>query len=252
MASPKISIITVTFNAELYLEPTIQSVISQNFESLEYIVVDGNSSDRTMDIIDKYHDKIDTLIRETDHGVYDAMNKGLKLAKGEYVLFLNAGDELASDKTLEKIFKQVSNPDLIYGETLIIDINRKTIGTRTNLTSRKLPEALSKRDFLNGQVVSHQSFIPKRSLCPQYDLQYRCSADIDWMLRIMSKVNFIHKSEESISKYLQGGISDRNLKTCWMERLNIMLKHFNPIVVMIKHIEFGIRYLRIGAYKNKP
>ncbi|MFT7031328.1 MAG: glycosyltransferase involved in cell wall biosynthesis [Marinoscillum sp.] len=249
MSSPIISIITVTFNAEQFLESTIKSVIDQEFEGLEYIIVDGASADNTSEIIRKYSKQIDQLICEPDKGVYDAMNKGLAAANGEYVLFLNAGDELASNTLLQNIFNYDEDTDLIYGETLILNPERKVLGTRTDLTSRKLPETLTKKDFLEGQVVSHQSFIPKKALCSPYHLEYRCSADIDWMLDIMDQARSIRKTDQPIAKYLQGGISDRNLKTCWKERFWILMKHFNPFIVIFKHLEFAVRYLKIGAYK---
>ncbi|MEQ9298908.1 MAG: glycosyltransferase family 2 protein [Cyclobacteriaceae bacterium] len=248
MTSPRVSIITITYNAGNYIEPTIKSVLAQNFESLEYIIIDGASNDNTLSVTRKY--SIDRLISEPDQGVYDAMNKGLALAKGKYVLFLNAGDELASSSTLSEIFSSHNDPDVIYGETIIINPDRRPLGTRTELTSRKLPYALVKKDFLNGQIVSHQSFIPRRELCEPYDLKYSCSADIDWMLNIMNRAKIIFKTDRPISKYLQGGISDKNLTTCWKERLVIMMKHFNPLIVFWKHAEFVMRFLKAGAYKK--
>ncbi|MEQ8714147.1 MAG: glycosyltransferase family 2 protein [Cyclobacteriaceae bacterium] len=247
----KISIITVCYNAENIILPTLKSVLKQGFDQYEHIIVDGDSNDRTKEIISSYasHPKI-TVISEKDTGVYDAMNKGLVLAKGEYVLFLNAGDELAHENTLNQIFAYAANSDLIYGETNILDKDRKYLGTRSQLTSRKLPQNLCKKDFLNGQVVSHQSFIPKRVLCKPYELKYRCSADINWMLEIIDRCKTIHKTNEPISNYLQGGISDTQLVRCWKERFFILLNHFNPVLVLWRHLLFVLRYVRYGAYRN--
>ena len=249
---PKIdlSIITVTFNAEKFIIPTIESIIKQTFNDFEYLVIDGKSSDTTPAIIQKYSDKIDQFISEPDQGVYDAMNKGLKLAKGKYILFLNAGDELSTPTLLADIFKEKTNADLYYGETQIINQDRKILGTRSELTSRKLPAQLKKEDFLKGQVVSHQSFIAKKSLCSPYNLKYRCSADIDWMLQIVSKSTEIKNINQPISKYLQGGISDRQLGRCWRERFMILMKYFNPIQVLKAHIQFLIRFLYWGRYRR--
>ena len=127
---------------------------------------------------------------------------------------------------------------------------KRVIGTRTQLTSRKLPTHLTKNDFLNGQVVSHQSFIPRLELCPKYDLRYQCSSDIDWMLKIVDQCQSIVKSDQPISKYLQGGISDVQLKTCWKERFIILLRHFSYWKVCLVHIKFIWRFLLIGAYKK--
>ncbi len=246
-----ISVITVCYNAKETIKRTIQSVINQTFKKYEYIIIDGNSSDGTLGIINTFlaNHKI-TVVSEPDQGIYDAMNKALALAKGEYVLFLNAGDELARTSTLDEIFLIRTKPDLIYGETIIIDSQRKELGTRTELTSRKLPLRLLKKDFLNGQVVSHQSFVPKRKLTSNYDLKYQCSADIEWMLNVMDKAKTVHLTEKPISIYLKGGISDTQLRICWKERFMILMNHFNPIVVLWQHLIFIIRFLKIGAYRT--
>ena len=250
MSGKDLSIITVTFNAEKFILPTIESVINQTYRDFEYLVIDGKSSDDTTAIIQKHKDHIDHFISESDQGVYDAMNKGLKLAKGKYVLFLNAGDEFSTPTVLENIFNQQPNADLYYGETQIINQDRKILGTRSELTSRKLPDQLKKESFLQGQVVSHQSFIAKKSLCLLYNLKYKCSADIDWMLQIVSKSTEIKNVNQPISKYLQGGISDRQLGRCWSERLMILLKYFNPIQVLKAHIQFLVRFLYWGRYRS--
>ena len=97
---PKFSIITVTYNAGALIEDTIQSVITQTYKNIEYIIVDGASTDKTMSIVTRYREHIHTVVSEPDHGLYDAMNKGIRLATGDYVCFLNAGDELHEDDTL--------------------------------------------------------------------------------------------------------------------------------------------------------
>lgn len=250
MTPAKISIITVVYNGAAVLEPTILSVINQEYKNWEHIIVDGASKDHTVSIIDKYKSHFSTIISEPDHGVYDAMNKGLLAAKGDYVLFLNAGDELASEKTLSQIFERNIDADLFYGETLIMNPAKEVIGTRTELTSRKLPKSLTKRDFLNGQVISHQSFIPKRSIAALYDLKYKCSSDINWMLEIVNQSKVIINVNQPISRYLQGGISDRQLAKCWKERFFILVKHFGWPIVIWQHFKFAIRFLKMGAYKK--
>ena len=249
---PKVilSIITVTYNAEKYVEPTINSVLGQSFRDLEYLIIDGNSSDGTMEIVERHKKNINHIISEKDSGVYDAMNKGLKMAQGEYILFLNAGDELSKPTILEEIFNSKPDADVYYGETNILNKDRQVIGTRTDLTSRKLPQQLKKRNFLNGQVVSHQSFIPKRSLATPYNLKYKCSADIDWMLQIISRSKKIKNVNQPISNYLQGGISDTQLARCWKERLVILLNHFNPLAVLFAHLNFVLRFFLWGRYKR--
>ncbi len=247
---PKISIITVVYNGEHVLEPTIRSVLAQTYPNVEYVVIDGFSKDSTGKLLARYRNQIHTLVSEPDKGVYDAMNKGLKLATGAYVLFLNAGDELVSPSLLREIINESPDADILYGETLILNESRKVIGTRTELTSRKLPAMLTKDDFLQGQVVSHQSFMVKRSIAQPYNLAYSCSADIEWMLAAVESAQSIHNVGQPISKYLQGGISDRNLLKCWKERFFILLRHFSWFRVIWQHVMFAFRFIRNGAYRK--
>lgn len=121
---PKFSIITVTYNAGAVLEDTIQSVITQTYRNVEYIIVDGGSKDHTLDIINRYREHIQILVSEPDKGLYDAMNKGIRLATGDYLCFLNAGDELHEDDTLQLMVHSITGtglPDVLYGETAIVD-----------------------------------------------------------------------------------------------------------------------------------
>ena len=114
----KLSIVTICYNAESEIEKTILSVSKQLFKDYEYIIVDGKSNDKTMDIIERYSDKIDTIISEPDNGIYDAMNKGIDCAKGKWTIFLNAGDYFYNDEVLLKLFTKLDiyeNIDVAYG-----------------------------------------------------------------------------------------------------------------------------------------
>ena len=122
--TPKFSVITVTYNAEAVLEDTIQSVISQTYRHVEYIIVDGASKDKTLSIIDRYKDHIAKVTSEPDKGLYDAMNKGIRLATGDYLCFLNAGDSFHEDDTLQQMVHTLPGselPDVMYGETALVD-----------------------------------------------------------------------------------------------------------------------------------
>lgn len=125
MRTPMFSIITICYNAASDIERTLQSVVAQTYRNIEYIVIDGASTDKTLDIISKYSAEVSQMVSEKDGGLYDAMNKGLSLATGEYVCFLNAGDSFFEEKTLEKIVQGLdgSTPDLIYGDTALVDKN---------------------------------------------------------------------------------------------------------------------------------
>lgn len=121
---PKFSIITVTYNAGKVLEDTIQSVITQTYKNVEYILVDGGSTDNTLSIINQYRSMIQQVISEPDRGLYDAMNKGIKMATGDYICFLNAGDAFHEDDTLQQMVHSLTEnalPDVLYGETAIVD-----------------------------------------------------------------------------------------------------------------------------------
>lgn len=162
--TPLFSIITVTYHAESVLEETILSVVSQTYHNIEYIIVDGASKDRTLSIVNKYRDKIQAVVSEPDKGLYDAMNKGLKMAKGEYVCFLNAGDTFHEDDTLQLIVHQLNKsnvlPDVIYGETALVDAQRHFVRMRRLQT----PDTLNWKSFRQGMLVCHQAFIAKRAV----------------------------------------------------------------------------------------
>ena len=129
MEHPLISIITITFNAQETLKPTMESVCSQSFRDYEHIIVDGASKDDTLKIARSYEGV--RILSEPDRGLYDAMNKGLHLAKGEYVIFLNSGDTFHSEDTLEKYALYAkAGADIIYGDTLIVDSDRNILGPR--------------------------------------------------------------------------------------------------------------------------
>ena len=154
--TPKFSIITVTYNAEKVLEDTIQSVISQTYHHIEYIIVDGASKDGTLSIINRYRSRIHTVVSEPDKGLYDAMNKGIALASGDYLCFLNAGDCFHEDDTLQQMVHTINGnelPDILYGETAIVDKDRHFLRMRR----LSAPETLTWKSFKQGMLVCHQA-----------------------------------------------------------------------------------------------
>ena len=185
MHNPVFSIITITYNASRWLEQTILNILSQSYSNIEYIIIDGGSTDGTVDIIERYASGISYWVSEPDKGIYDAMNKGLQKATGDYVWFINAGDSLYTSDTVQRVASLIQKkkvlPDIIYGETSIIDENGNSLGRRR----LKAPDKLSWKSFRMGMLVCHQSFITKRTIVPLYDLTYRYSADFDWCIRCM-------------------------------------------------------------------
>lgn len=239
---PKFSIITVTYNAGAVLEDTIQSVITQTYRNVEYIIVDGGSKDHTLDIINRYREHIHTLVSEPDKGLYDAMNKGIRLATGDYLCFLNAGDELHEDDTLQLMVHSITGtelPDVLYGETAIVDEE----GHFLRMRSLSAPENLNWKSFKDGMIVCHQAFFPRRELAEPYDLRYRFSADFDWCIRIMKKSHTLHNTHLTLIDYLNEGMTTRNHRASLHERFRIMCRHYGYLSTLARHAWFALRLL---------
>ena len=239
---PKFSIITVTYNAEKVLEDTIQSVIAQTYHHFEYIIIDGASKDTTPKIIEKYRPYIHTLVSEPDKGIYDAMNKGLALATGDYLCFLNAGDSLREDDILMRMVQSIHSkelPDVLYGETALVDEQRHFLRMRR----LSAPETLTWKSFKQGMLVCHQAFFAKRSLAEPYDLRYRYSSDFDWCIRIMKKSKTLHNTHLTIIDYLEEGITTANRKASLKERFRIMAKYYGWFSTTCHHLWFVLRLL---------
>lgn len=238
--SPKFSVITVTYNAEKVLEDTILSVISQTYHHVEYIIVDGASKDGTMALVEKYANRIDRVVSEPDKGLYDAMNKGISLATGDYLCFLNAGDSFHEDDTLQKIVHSISGnelPDVLYGETALVDAQRHFLRMRR----LSAPEVLTWKSFKQGMLVCHQAFFPRRGVVEPYDLKYRFSADFDWCIRIMKKARTLHNTHLTLIDYLEEGMTTQNRKASLKERFRIMAKHYGLLSTTLHHAWFVIR-----------
>ena len=242
--SMKISIITVTYNAEATIERTLESVAQQTYPDVEHLIIDGASKDRTLEITHRYPHAI--VYSEPDKGLYDAMNKGLKRATGDFLCFLNAGDKLHSQETLAHIASSVSDGSpigVLYGDTHIVD-NEGTFIRNRRLTP---PEHLTWRSFKQGMLVCHQAFYINRQIALPYDTTYRFSADFDWCIRCMKEGEkrgmqnlYIH---EPLADYLAEGMTTANHKASLKERFRIMAKHYGYLPTIIQHIWFIFRVL---------
>lgn len=239
MLTPKISIITIVYNNVRDIEYTIRSVMKQTYPNIEYIVIDGLSTDGTLDVLLKYKEEITTLVSEPDKGIYDAMNKGLALATGEYVLFLNSGDELYEDMTLEKVISSGDNADIYYGETKLIREDREVIGDRRH----KTPERFDWKSFKYGMNVCHQAIYIRRSLTSPYDTQYKLSADIDWVIKAAQKAEKIVNVRQYVAKYLVGGMSQQRHKESLKERYAIFKKYYGTVPNLVNHGVIAVRLL---------
>jgi glycosyltransferase involved in cell wall biosynthesis len=246
---PVFSIVTVTRNAGKVLERTILSVLNQSCPQIEYIIVDGNSSDNTKEIIEQYASGLASRVSEPDAGLYDAMNKGLRMATGDYVWFLNAGDVLPHSNTvkdLAAVAVQNGMPDILYGETDLMDINAKIIAARR----LKAPTALTWKSFRMGMTVCHQAFVVKRDIASEYNLQYRFSSDFDWCIRCMKAAKTIVNSRLRLVNYLSEGLTTANRRVSLKERYEIMCNYYGAIPTQIRHIWFAIRFYRAKLFGN--
>lgn len=239
--TPKFSVITVTYNAEAVLEDTIQSVISQTYRHVEYIIVDGASKDKTLSITDRYKNHIAQVVSEPDKGLYDAMNKGIRLATGDYLCFLNAGDSFHEDDTLQQMVHTLTGselPDVLYGETALVDKE----GHFVRMRRLSAPETLTWKSFKQGMLVCHQAFFAKRTLAEPYNLKYRFSADFDWCIRCMQMAKTITHTHEVLIDYLNEGVTTANRKASLRERYEIMCRYYGTLPTFLRHLWFAVRF----------
>ena len=214
---PKISIVTVTYNAEQYLEQTIKSVIEQDYSNIEYIIIDGASKDNTIDIIKKYEKYITYWISEPDSGIYDAMNKGIDVATGEWINFMNAGDSFTNN-ILNKLFTidVISNYDIIYGDRILISTEKKVI-----------EKANSLENFYLMMPFGHQSTFIKSNILKtnKFDLLYTLSSDYDLLLNLYQNNYSFYYYPEPISHFILGGLSQQNSFKSNFEALHSIYKY---------------------------
>jgi glycosyltransferase involved in cell wall biosynthesis len=190
-----------------------------------------------LDIIKRYENRIARLISEEDNGIYDAMNKGLKLATGDYVIFMNSGDEFYANNTVEKVFASADDADIYYGETEMINDQLQSLGQRRH----KAPENFTWRSFNYGMSVSHQAIYIKRSLTEPYDPKYQLSADIDWIIRAAKKAKKIVKVDGYVAKYLVGGMSKAKHRQSLAERFDIMKRHYGLVPTVLNHVVIAFK-----------
>ena len=243
--TPLISIITITFNASETLPATMASVAEQSFRDYEHLIIDGASRDNTLEIARAYPGV--RILSEPDRGLYDAMNKGLRMARGRYVLFLNSGDTFHSPETLAAYgLRAREDYDIIYADTVIVDKDRNLIGPR----HYSAPEVLTFESFAKGMLVCHQAFMVKRELAPEYDLRYRFSADYDWTIKcIFDTIPERCCNLQMVAiDYLSDGLTDKNKWKSLRERYRVMASHYGQGKALKRHAKliFG----RIARARN--
>lgn len=257
----KFTYVTITFNAAHCLERTLNSILRLEYRHIEHIIVDGASTDGTLSMAEEYKTVSDSagnghairIISEPDKGLYDAMNKGLAAATGDYICFLNAGDFLPEANLTDTIIRNsrleesVSKmwPGVIYGNTDIVDNNGKFIRHRR----LSPPERLSWRSFIHGMLVCHQAFYARTDIARQikYDLQYHYSADVDWCIRVMRECSKRHlplaNTHSLLVCYTEEGQTTVHHADSLKERFNVMSRHYGKIPTVLMHCWFALRQL---------
>ncbi len=236
---PKISIITVVWNDAAGLQRTLENLTGLDYPTpkLELVVIDGGSTDGTAQVIERYRSRLGYAVSEPDKGLYDAMNKGIRAATGDYLWFINAGDTVYAADTLRRIFPAGSAQplcDAYYGDTLATTPEGRALGLRKKMP----PQQLTWRSLLHGMVVCHQSFLIRRNLAPEYDPRFRLAADIDWMIRSLRNAASICHTGLILSRFPVGGLSSRRRRASLRERWAIMVEHYGLRPALWAHLGF--------------
>jgi glycosyltransferase involved in cell wall biosynthesis len=242
--NPLFSILTVTYNAQATITATLKSVAEQSCRRFEYIIMDGASTDNTVRLAREAAIAEATIYSKPDRGIYDAMNNAIDIARGDYLIFLNAGDAFHSPDVVARLADAITSgdttPGVVYGQTVLVDADRRYIAPR----HLRAPDALTLDDFKHGMMVCHQAFVARRALVPRYDLRWRFSADYEWCIRCLqkSRVNR-YVGDEPIIDYLVEGATTRNRWRSLLERLRIMAHYYGTVPTLLRHLLFIRRFL---------
>lgn len=287
----KITVATVTWNPGELLQRTLLSVQEQTHPLVQHVIVDGRSADQTLTLIRQYQERNGqegrpqheiALLSEPDHGLYDAMNKAIQLASGDYIVFLNAGDKFHNRDTLALVAQTAANavseaaddplspispihpispitknedtsaaghrllPAVVYGHTDIVD-NQGHFLRKRHLAP---PRYLTWHSFRDGMLVCHQAFYARTDIAKRtpYNLHYRFSADYDWCIRILKEGNRLSlpcaDTHAVLADYLEGGMTVRNHRRSLWERYHIMAAHYGSTVALSRHASFVLRALK--------
>ena len=239
-----ISVIMVTFNAVTYIEDTIKSVIHQTYSNIEYIIVDGGSTDGTINLINKYKSRIKNLVftSEPDNGIFDAMNKGIKLAKGKWINFMNAGDSFVSNNAISSVFLQnISNSDILFGDTIMSYNN-------IHKPFKTLLKAKSVNVVWRGHMpFCHQSMFSKLSLhkIHPFDISSIINADFEFICwALFNNYTFLYL-QMKIAVYEVGGKSSDDYVFAFQDRMLAIKKYkkgiFPHIIFLFQHVNYYIK-----------
>lgn len=247
MQQPLISIVTVVYNASKVLERTLRSAVAQSYPHIELVIIDGGSTDGTLDIAKSFASSIGTLISEKDKGIYDAMNKGIEAAKGEWIYFLNAGDAFFDDKVLDDIFSSDhSSVDLIYAKV-------QTINEPTGINYLNGAE-VGLVDFYNRFPICHQSAFTRKSAFTRiglYDLRYKLVADHQWFVRFFKaspdRAKFVNRV---VAFYDIQGTSYHKRMQSQRELLHYGRELFDSPVWVLNYIRYPFTYIKVWIIRR--
>lgn len=238
----KLSVVSIAYNNLSGLKQTLKVFSSgQLANEIELIVVDGGSTDGTKAYLESI-DFVRNWVSEPDKGIYNAMNKGLAMATGDYIWFLNSGDYAKNEDAIRSLLMLLeSNPDAVYAETMMVDVEGKNIGMRSDISTRKLPEHLNWKSFKLGMNVGHQSFVIRRELALPYDENYKFVSDIDWMIRCLKNCKKVVKMDGVLACFTLDGFSSKNRDKSNKERFKVLARHYGYIPNLFNHLKIVIR-----------
>ena len=245
--NPKISIITVCYNAEKTIEKTIKSIVSQAYKHIEYIIIDGASTDGTLNIIKRYKDNIDVLVSEKDNGIYDAMNKGINAATGDIIYLLNSDDYFFNDHIVDNIVKEFEeNPELelIYGKVKFFNIpkERQFMRNYDDVTF----EAKTMLQLIR-LIIPNQCIFAKKSLFNKIGLnntKYKSNADYDWFLRAVKNNTKMKFLNQYIAFYNYQGLSYKTRNVLLAEKIIIVFRNISLPYFIIYFIYASTRKIK--------
>jgi putative colanic acid biosynthesis glycosyltransferase len=242
--NPLISIITVVFNGVKNIEKTILSVINQTYANIEYIIIDGGSSDETVDIIKANESMIDYWVSEKDSGIYDAMNKGLKQASGDFVIFMNGGDQFYTNDTLKKLLKNVNNIDKVYfGRAKNYNENKSWVYPNEKYNQNNIDK------WLSFALPNHQAMIFPKCFYKkyQYNLEYKIGSDSDYKFYAQKECGFVFV-DMTICEFEIGGISSsfsnfKHLRQILKDSWKISTNHMDRVYALKRFFKIVLKYI---------
>lgn len=232
----KVSVITICFNDCQALKQTIDSVFEQDYSDVEFIVVDGGSTDKTVDLLKLHSHGISKYVSEKDDGIYDAMNKGIQMSSGDWLIFMNAGDTFYSEKTISRLalIPECDEADVIYGDHIVVDARRRN-GHRI---------ALEPEYYYQGMICCHQSMLFKRSCFEErmFSCDFGESGDYEFFLYLVRLRKRLCKVDVIVSIFSGGGVSDTNRMSTVMNGFKALKA--NHLLNVKSFLGFSMLYFR--------